>query len=109
MFRGWHVQTCQPRFSLLLRSDPRRHQFVQHIKWDCAVSQHDIVELTHIEAAPQFQFTPAAQLLNFQFANLVGQRLSGPCDIAIDFVFDVQHGFGGIAGKKVDGLLAPPF
>src|SRR5437763_15884641 len=53
-------------------------------------------------------FSLRAQLANFELADFVSERLSGPYNVAGDFNSDVLIGFSGIVLKKLNGLFAGP-
>src|SRR3546814_14572884 len=57
-----------------------------------AVLEHFGVELAHVELRPQRLLRLRAQRLDLQLADLVGQRLPGPRDVAF--------GFGGSSEER---------
>ena len=83
---------CVRRF---LSCDPFVDELLQHIQRDRALAEDDVVELAEVERAELF-LGPPAQLLDLQLADLVGQGLAGPGDVAVDLVDDVVLGLGGV-------------
>ena len=58
--------------------------------------------------SPSCLFGPRAQLADLQLADLVGQRLAGVGDVAIDLGFDIGVGKRGIVVHEGDRLLLGP-
>src|SRR3546814_13726441 len=73
-----------------------------------AVLEHCGGELAHIELRPQRLLRLRAQRLDLQLADLVGQRLPGPRDVAFGFGGRLGFAFGGIVEHVLDHLLAGP-
>src|SRR3546814_8084092 len=59
-----------------------------------AVLEHFGVELAHVELRPQRLLRLRAQRLDLQLADLVGQRLPGPRDVAFGFGGRLGFAFG---------------
>src|ERR1700689_1223983 len=93
--------------SLLLR-DPRSNLLVENIERQRTLSQHRIVEFADVEFRAQLAFRALAQLENLHLAELVGQRLPGPRDIAVNLAGDVGIVHGRVRVEVVDHLLARP-
>jgi len=66
------------------------------------------VELAQVELRSEPGRRPRAQLLDAQLADLVGERLPGPGDVAIDLVDDVVLALRGVRLEELDRLLARP-
>src|SRR3546814_10600492 len=69
-----------------------------------AVLEHFGVELAHVELRPQRLLRLRAQRLDLQLADLVGQRLPGPRDVAFGFGGRLGFAFGGIVEHVLDHL-----
>src|ERR1700731_3250339 len=65
--------------------NPFANLFFQNIERESSVPQDDIVKRADIEFRSEIFLSQRAKLLNFQLADLVGERLAGPCNIPIDF------------------------
>ena len=57
---------------------------------------------------PSVLLGASAQLLDLQLAELVGERLARPGDVAVDLRLDLVERQRGVRGQVVDGLLARP-
>ena len=66
------------------------------------------MEFSDIKIIFQCLFGKRAQLLDFQFAHLVGQRLTWPHDVPVDFHDDVVLGFSSVGLEVVDRSLPAP-
>lgn len=88
--------------------DPGENQLFEDVEGNGALTQDDVVKFPDVEFVSQFLLGSAAQLADFQLADLVGQRLAGPRDVTVDFVDDVELRFRGVIGKEFDRLLARP-
>ena len=53
-----------------------------------ACVEHLVVEGADIEVVAELFFGAVAQLEDFKLADLVGESLAGPCDVAIDLGLD---------------------
>src|SRR5688572_19044348 len=73
-----------------------------------AAAEDHIVELADIETRSETLLGAFSQLLNLQFAELVGQRLSRPGNVAIDFCRHFMDRQRGARGHVIDGLLPGP-
>jgi hypothetical protein len=69
--------------------DPGVHARLQHVERQGAVQQHRVVERRTSNARRQPLLGAAAQLLQLQLADLVGQRLARPADVAVQLGLDV--------------------
>ena len=49
------------------------------------------MEISDVEFIAQFVFRSHAELADLEFANFVGKSLTGPGDVAVDFVVDVEQ------------------
>ena len=49
-----------------------------------------------------------SQLKHFHLADLVGQGLARPANIAVDLVDDVGFAFGGVGNEVINGFLPAP-
>ena len=81
---------------------------VEHVERHCAAAEHDVVESPDVELPAEILRRPGAQLLDLELADLVGQRLARPGDVAVDLVRDVELGLGGIGLEEIDRLLPGP-
>src|SRR4029077_10947425 len=72
------------------------------------VLQPRVMEPADVEFAAELSFGAGAQFANFELADLVCERLSGPYDIAIDLNGDVLIGLSGIVLEKLNGLFPAP-
>ena len=67
------------------------------------------MESADVKLAAQLLFRRRAQLLDFQLAHLVGQRLPGPDDVAVYFHYDIVFSFAGVVFEIVDNPLSAGF
>src|SRR5689334_3651285 len=80
----------------------------ENVERDGAVSEDDVVEFALVEFGAEFFFGEGAEFTNLELANFVGQRLTGPRDVAVDFDGDVLIGLPSVVFKELDGLIAAP-
>src|SRR6202158_527063 len=73
-----------------------------------ALLQDGVVEGADVEFGGEAALGFGAQLADFELAELVGEGLAGPDNVAIDFDGDVLIGLAGVVLEKLDGLLARP-
>src|SRR6267143_2432715 len=98
----------KPRSPRLHRRDPRVNPCVERVQRQRPRAEHLIVERANIEFAAERRRRVRAQLFDLQLADLVGERLARPYDVAIDFHGDVMLRLPGIGLEVVDGVLARP-
>ena len=67
------------------------------------------MEGADVKAGAEGGFGAVAELADFELPDLVSEGLTGPGDVAIHFVDDIEFGLGGVGEEVVDGLLASPF
>ena len=67
-----------------------------------------IVKGAYVEVIPELLLSAASQHQYLELTNLVGSGLTGPTNIAINFVNDIRLRFGGIIREIFNGLLASP-
>jgi hypothetical protein len=82
-----------------LPGDPTVDLLLEHFERDRAHLQDDVVELAKVEAATELLLGARAQLLDLQLADLVGQRLARPADVAIGLVGDIELGLAAFSMK----------
>ncbi len=64
--------------------DKLRHPLLQHRQWHRPERQNRIVKVPLIKSGAQLFLRLATVPADLQLAKLVGQRLPGPCDVALD-------------------------
>ena len=64
------------------------------------------MEGPYVESPTEPVARPVAQFDDFHLAELVGQRLSRPGDVAVDFSLDVLLIHGGVLAEEFEHLLA---
>src|SRR5947207_3172766 len=69
--------------------DPRLDLRAQHGQAHGSGAEERVVEAAQIEAGAEARLRVGAKAADFELAELVGQRLRGPGDVAIDLVDDV--------------------
>src|SRR6266404_708169 len=108
---GWGVANL-PKLALpsmrRLGVDPMLDMRLQEAQRDRALLQNGIVEGADVELAREAALGFGAQLSDLELAQLVGQRLPRPHDVAVDLDRDVLIGLTGVVLEKLDGLLARP-
>src|SRR5687767_13913086 len=86
--------------------DPGADVGLQYVQGDGAPPQDLIVEGADVEPFAELGAGEAAELLDLQLADLVGQGLAGPDDVAVDLHHDVVLGLARVLDEEVDRLLA---
>ena len=66
------------------------------------------MEGANVECVSQCRFGLAPQVPQGEFADLVGKRLAGPGNVAVDLGADLVHRQGRVRRQVVDGLLPRP-
>ena len=92
---------------LLLR-DPRINPVAQHVERQRSGVEHLIVEGAQVEVVAQSRLSPVAQFQNLQLADLVGQCLAGPRDVAVHLGLHLRLGGCRVVVEVIDHLLAGP-
>ena len=64
-----------------------------------------VVERADVELVAELARGSGAEFLQFKFAKLVGQRLAGPDDVAVDLDGDIVIYFAGVCLEKIDRPL----
>src|SRR5262245_43315883 len=90
------------------RFDPPIDLALEDLQRHRAVAQDLAVKITDVEAWAQLGLRLAAQRLDAQIADLVPERLSGPCDVALDLGLDVRGRERRVRDHVFDRLLAGP-
>src|SRR5262249_14098481 len=87
--------TSRPSFMSLafLIGDPVADLAFQNIEGQRPVIEDGVVKFPKVEASAKLRFGLLSQFLDLQFAELIGERLSGPDDVAIDFDNNVVFRF----------------
>src|SRR4051812_17214671 len=85
---------------LLPAPQPLVHALFEERERHRATEQDDIVKLLHVERRAELPRRPRAQLLDLQLADLVGERLAGPRDVAVHFVDDVLVGLRRVLAEE---------
>src|SRR5688572_3051407 len=85
-----------------LLGDPGIDVALQHRQRQRARAEHHVVEGADVEALAELGGRARAQLLDLQLADLVGQRLARPGDVAVDLVDDVVLGLGRVGLEELD-------
>src|SRR5690606_14792971 len=88
--------------------DEAAHLALQGRQWYRSQAQHLVVEGLLVEAVAEFVLGLAAQVQQGAVADVVGQRLARPGDVAVDLVDHVDLRQRGMAGQVVDRLLPAP-
>ena len=70
------------------------HPRFEDIQRQSTIGQNRIMESTNVEPFPQCLFRVCTELFDFEFPNLVCQRLSGPDNIPIDLNNDIMLSLG---------------
>ena len=91
-----------------LRPDPGVDPVFEHRQRHRSQCQDRIVEGALVELRPELRLGFGAQPADGQLAELVGQRLSRPADVAVDLGLDLMLRQRGVAREIVDRLLARP-
>src|SRR5690606_38855252 len=88
--------------------DPAGDLGLQHPQADGGPAEHGVVEAPDVEglAEPAPGVVPQAQ--DLPLADLVGERLAGHADVAVDLDDDLVPVDRRVGGHEVDGLLAGP-
>jgi len=90
----------------LFGGDPVVDAFVEDAQRQGTVPNDLVVEGADVELVAELGGGSSAEILQFQFAQLVGQRLAGPDDVAVDLDGDVVLRFAGIGLEEIDRPLA---
>ncbi len=85
--------------------DPFVDDFFEDVEGDGAVEEDGVVKGADVETGAELFFGAFSELLDFEFANFVSECLAGPCDVAVDFVDDVEFRLGSVGFHVVDGFL----
>src|SRR5687768_16488063 len=88
--------------------DPASHVPLQQPEWNCSRVKDNLVEVAEVEARSERSFYLAPELPHLELADLVGNRLAGPCNIAVDLVDYVVLVFRGVLQEVIDGFLTVP-
>ena len=67
-----------------------------------------VVERPQVEALAELPLQVGAQHLDLPLADLVGERLTGPHDVAVDLVDGLAFGQPDVVEEELDGLRARP-
>src|SRR5215472_9015977 len=94
--------------SKLLAGDPGGDALVENVEGQSTGVDDLIVKRANVEFVAEFFLCASAKFENFELADLVRQRLAGPCDVAIDFGLDAGLVDGRVIVEEVDHLLAGP-
>ena len=70
--------------------------------------EHRVMEAAQVELGAQLLLRPRPQLADLELAQLVGQRLAGVGDVAVDLGVDIGVGQGRIVLHEGDRLLLGP-
>src|SRR5262249_1925135 len=97
-----------PPRALLLQRNPGTDAGIEQVERQRALPHHLVMEIANRESVAQLFAGEGAQLLELQLAQLVGQRLPGPDDVAVDLDLDVVLGLRRIVHEELDGLLPGP-
>ena len=66
------------------------------------------MERGQIKFRPEFLVRHIAQFADFQLAQFVRERLTGPADIPVYLRLDIRGGQSAVVGHEGDGLLLAP-
>jgi hypothetical protein len=87
---------------------PATHALLENVQGHGSAEQHVVVERPNVERGPKSPLSPLPKFLDLEFSNLVGERLAGPDDVAVDLDDDVVLGFGRVLLEVIDGLFSTP-
>src|SRR2546425_761408 len=88
--------------------DPFAHAGGEEVERNRAGAEHHVVEVDQVEAGAKRPFGLAAELPHLQLPDLVGHGLAGPCDVAVNLVYDVMWILRGVFHEVVDRALPVP-
>src|SRR5216683_753218 len=80
----------------------------QYVEGQRARTEHLVVEASQVETRAQGRRRARPQLLDLELADLVGQGLGRPDDVAVHLDHDVVLGLARVLREVVDGLLPAP-
>lgn len=80
--------------------------FFEEVEGEGAFEEDEVVEGFDVEFGAELCLGFVAEFGDFELSHFVGECLSGPGDVAVDFVGDVEFAFGGVVEHEVDGLFA---
>ena len=78
---------------------------LEHVQGQGARAEHLVVEPAQIETRAQGRGRARPQLLDLELADLVGEGLGRPDDVAVHLHHDVVLGLARVFGEEVDRLL----
>ena len=58
---------------------------LEHVEGQRPIAQHGVVEVANVKPGAECLLGFPSQPLNLELAELVGERLTRPCDVTIDF------------------------
>lgn len=89
--------------------NPGGEALVEEVKGEGAGEEEGVVEGADVKAGAMGGFGAGAEVADFELADLVGEGLAGPGDVAVHFGDDVELGLGAVGEEVIDGLLSGPF
>src|SRR5258708_11171755 len=92
----------------LFPRDPLVHVALQDVQRQWTTAKNHVVTFLEVKSTAKLLARVGAQLLDLHLAYLVGQRLSRPGNVAVDFVHDVQLRLGSVVHEVTYGLVALP-
>ena len=81
---------------------------LEHVKRQCPAVEHLVVEGADVELVAERFLRAGAELEDLELADLVGQSLAGPGDVAVDLGLDAGLVDVRVVVEVVDHLLAGP-
>src|SRR5262245_18682295 len=88
--------------------DELRHSLLQHRQRNRAEREDGVMKLPLVELRAQLLLGLATMAANLELAKFVRQRLTGPCDVALDLSRDLVFGKRRASAQVVHRLLATP-
>src|SRR5262249_10780863 len=84
------------------------HEALQHAEGDRAERQEPVVEGAEVELRTQTALGAGAELADLRLADLVGERLPGPGDVAVALALDLDPGDRRVGLQVGDGAVPGP-
>src|SRR5712672_956893 len=91
-----------------LRAQPRSNILLQYIERNCPAAENDVMEFAYVKTRAQLIFGQCAQLANLELPDLIGQSLTGPGDITVYLIFDLEVALRRVCLEERECLLAIP-
>src|SRR3982751_350255 len=92
----------------LLPRPPLRHPPLQHPHRQRAGAEHLVVEGADVEPVAELLLRLLAQAEDRELADLVGEGLAGPGDVAVGLALDPGVGGARVVAEELHDLLARP-